>query len=282
MALWARVVVRRLIESGQSVRCLLRKNSNTSRIADLRFERAILDVRDAASLHSAFHGCNTRRPPRWDCQLKYVRSKEMDDVVVGGTRNVLAAAKSAGCRGVVYVSSILAISSSLKPQIFAEITRPDPEMLQLVASNAKIGADKLRPRSRSQWVGCGDRQCRGSVRSGRPLVDGALLPLFLRRRVPSLRLQRRNLHPSCRTRRAGTCRGSGVKKGSSAARISQSGNGEGGTLKLLNRTSFQLPNSLVRFLAWTGSHLRLPLPFNPKSYLATRYWFMDSRHAGRN
>ena len=149
------VVVRRLIESGHSVRCLLRKNSNTSRIADLRFERAILDVRDAASLHSAFHGCTHVVHLAGIVNWKDVRSKEMDDVVVGGTRNVLAAAKSAGCRRVVYVSSILAISSSLKPQIFDETSRPDPEMLQLVASNAKIGAEQL---------------CREAVASGLDVV----------------------------------------------------------------------------------------------------------------
>jgi dihydroflavonol-4-reductase len=54
------------------------------------------------------------------------------------------------------------------------------------------------------------------------------------------------------------------------------------TLRILKRNTrvIQLPNSVIRFIAWLGRQLRLPLPFNPQVIpYATRYWFMDNTRA---
>jgi dihydroflavonol-4-reductase len=280
------VVVRRLIDSGHSVRCLLRKNSNTSRIADLRFERAIGDVRDAASLHSAFHGCTHVVHLAGIVNWKDVRSKEMDDVVVGGTRNVLAAAKAADCRRVVYVSSILAICSSVKPQIFDETSRPDPEMLKLAASNTKIGAEQL---------------CREAVASGLDVV--VVNPGEVYGPEDSSLTTAGNLVDFAKSSPVFVCSGgtsiihvedaaigilAALEKGRKGERYILGGENltvrelAELTLKILNRNKriVQLPNVLLRLLAWTGIHLRLPLPFNPEVIpYATRYWFMDNLRA---
>jgi nucleoside-diphosphate-sugar epimerase len=52
------VVVRKLIEQGHSVRCLLRSTSDTRRLDGLRYERVVGDVRDAKSLPGGVRGCD--------------------------------------------------------------------------------------------------------------------------------------------------------------------------------------------------------------------------------
>ena len=88
------VVVRMLVKEGHAVRCLLRKTSNTDRLTGLEFERAIGDVREAASLSAGMEGCDAvihlASLSAWD----QIDSPLMDEVVEGGTRNVLAAAKA--------------------------------------------------------------------------------------------------------------------------------------------------------------------------------------------
>ena len=51
------VVVRRMVQRGDAVRCLVRPRSNTERIDDVAFERVIGDVRDVASLIQGASGC---------------------------------------------------------------------------------------------------------------------------------------------------------------------------------------------------------------------------------
>ncbi len=99
-------VARVLLEAGCAVRALVRPGADDRAIAGLSIERAPGDLRDAASVRRAVHGCRqvyhvaalytywTRRP------------QDLYAVNVEGTRNVLQAAADEGVERVVYTSSV--------------------------------------------------------------------------------------------------------------------------------------------------------------------------------
>ena len=113
------VVVRTLLAEGHAVRCLLRPTSQTERIDGLGWERAEGDVRDAAAVARGLEGCDgaihLASLSSWD----QIDSPLMDEVVEGGTRNLLEAARARPGTRVVFVSSILAVNGSSDAQVFA-------------------------------------------------------------------------------------------------------------------------------------------------------------------
>ncbi len=86
------VVVRRLVEQGHAVRCLVRATSDTRRIDALPIERVTGDIRDAASLAGAMAHCDGVIHLAGLSSWNDLNSPLMDEIVVGGTRNVLDAA----------------------------------------------------------------------------------------------------------------------------------------------------------------------------------------------
>jgi dihydroflavonol-4-reductase len=96
-------VARALLERGHSVRALVRPNS---RVPELDVEPIIGDLRDPASLSRAAAGCGLVFHVAADYRLW---SKNPDDLYrsnVEGTRNMLAAAQSAGVDRFVYTSTV--------------------------------------------------------------------------------------------------------------------------------------------------------------------------------
>src|SRR3712207_3953630 len=87
------VVVRELIRAKYDVRCLIRETSKTDRIEGMKYERATGDIRDAASIAKAIEGCEGVIHLAGLSAWRDIQSPLMPEVVVGGTRNVLAAAK---------------------------------------------------------------------------------------------------------------------------------------------------------------------------------------------
>jgi dihydroflavonol-4-reductase len=116
-------VVRRLADAGHEVVCLLRESSDVTRIANIPFERAPGDVRDAASVLAAMTGCDATihlaAPGGWEAD----DPRLLDDVIVGGARHVFEAAASLERHRVVFVSSTAAIAASEEPIVFDERTR---------------------------------------------------------------------------------------------------------------------------------------------------------------
>lgn len=105
-------VVRALVRGGHTVRCLLRESSNTTRIDGLAYETHIGDVRDAASLEAGMAGCEGAIHLASLSSWESIRSPLMREIVVDGTANLLAAARSAGGARVVFVSSVTAINGT--------------------------------------------------------------------------------------------------------------------------------------------------------------------------
>jgi dihydroflavonol-4-reductase len=265
---------------------LLRKTSKISRIADLAFERIDGDVRDYASVRSAIEGCTHAIHLAAIVSWHEMESREMTDVALDGTRNVLRAARESECARTVYISSIVAIGNSEAPRLFNEQSSPSASMEKLKHAKTKMLAEQL---------------CIEAARNGQDVV--IVNPAEVYGPKDIFMVTSGNLVDFTKSSPVLVCAGGtaivhveDVAKGIVAA-LEKGRSGEryilGGenltvrelaelTLRILKRNTrvIQLPNSVIRFIAWLGRQLRLPLPFNPQVIpYATRYWFMDNTRA---
>jgi len=283
------VVVRRLVESGCSVRCLLRSTSKTERIDRLPIERALGDIRDLASVNAGMEGCDGTIHLAGVSSWNEINSPALMEIVEGGTQNVLAAASSRPAHRVVFVSSATAVNGSDEPQVFnenSEFTLNDPE---LKYANAKLRAEAL---------------CRKAFLKGVPVV--IVNPAEVYGPADSNFVTAGNLVDFARASPVLVCRGGtsvvyveDVAAGIIAA-LERGRPGEryilGGEnitirdladlcLKLVGRRAriVSVPNRLIRTMTRVANRLALPLPYNAGVVpYATRYWFVDSSKAQRD
>jgi len=96
-------VARLLLERGHKVRALVRE---TSRVPELDVERVVGDLRDADSLKRAVAGCGLVFHVAADYRLWSPKPDDLYRSNVDGTRNMLAAAQSAGVERFVYTSTV--------------------------------------------------------------------------------------------------------------------------------------------------------------------------------
>ena len=89
-------ITKKLIESGEHVKVLVRKTSNTKNIDNLDVEKVYGDVLDLDSLKTAFKGCDKLFHTAGFVSFKKADYKKMEDINVEGSRNVLTAAMDAG------------------------------------------------------------------------------------------------------------------------------------------------------------------------------------------
>ncbi|MEO5969058.1 MAG: NAD-dependent epimerase/dehydratase family protein [Bdellovibrionia bacterium] len=137
--------VSELIQKGHTVRCLLRKESNTDRIKHLTFERHIGDICDPQSLFEGMKGCDAVVHLACISSWTDIRQLEsqLETIAVGGTRNVLEAVRASGKIRAVYVSSSAAIDASKKPQVFDEKSDYTLSETSLKYSIAKHKAEQV-------------------------------------------------------------------------------------------------------------------------------------------
>src|SRR5258708_11243496 len=103
-------LTRQLSARGADVRVLLRPSSNNRAIADLPLEYVTGDLRDAASLERALAGVQRVFHVAADYRLWSKRSQDIYDSNVGGTKNLLQAAKRAGVEQFIYTSTVATIA----------------------------------------------------------------------------------------------------------------------------------------------------------------------------
>jgi dihydroflavonol-4-reductase len=103
-------LTRQLVARGADVRVLLRPSSNNRAIADLPLEYMTGDLRDAASLDRALAGVQRVFHVAADYRLWSKRSQDIYDSNVGGTKNLVAAAKRAGVEQFIYTSTVATIA----------------------------------------------------------------------------------------------------------------------------------------------------------------------------
>lgn len=280
------VVVRKLAERGHIARVLLRASSRTPRIDGLPYERVPGDVRDEASLREGMRGCEGVLHLASLSSWTDIRSPLMHEVGVGGTRNVLAAARAAGGLRTVFVSSSVAINGSRTPVVHDERSEMTLPLGRLGYAAAKVQAEAL---------------CREAASAGLPVCIVNPGEVYGPDDIDQVTAG--NLVDFAKSSPVLICDGGtsvvhveDVAEGVLAA-LEKGRPGEryilGGenltirqlaalTLSILgqNKRIVVLPNFLIRTLASVGSTLRLPLPFNPAVIpYATLYWFMDSTKA---
>lgn len=103
-------VTRQLVAAGENARVLVRTSSSNRAIADLSLEYVTGDLRDPASLQRAMQGVQTVFHVAADYRLWAKNPQDIYDSNVGGTKNLLAAAKRAGIERFVYTSTVATIA----------------------------------------------------------------------------------------------------------------------------------------------------------------------------
>lgn len=280
------VVVRILVEEGHEVRCLLRPTSNTTRIDGLPFERIDGDVRDAQSVQLGAEGCDGIIHLASLSSWTDIRSPAMKDVVIGGSRNVLMAARTAGDIRTVFVSSSTAIGGTKTPEIQCEDSPCTLDLDKFVYVRAKRHVEQM---------------CLDCVETGLPVV--IVNPCEVYGPHDDALVTAGNLIDFVRSNPVVVCTGGtsvvhveDVAKG--IVRALQKGRpGQryilGGdnltihglaelTLSILGLTKriVTVPNALLRSAARVGGALRIPLPFNPEVIpYATLFWYMCNSKA---
>jgi dihydroflavonol-4-reductase len=114
-------LTRQLVARGESVRVLMRPSSNNRAISDLSLEYVTGDLRDAGSLDRAMKDVKRVFHVAADYRLWAKNPREIYDSNVGGTKNLLAAAKTAGVEQFVYTSTVATIAVD-RPQLPNEAT----------------------------------------------------------------------------------------------------------------------------------------------------------------
>jgi dihydroflavonol-4-reductase len=286
------VVVRKLAAEGHAVTCLLRSTSNTSRLAGARYRRADGDVRDAESLRAAMTGMergdaviHLASLSSWDL----IDSPEMKDTVLGGTRNVLEAARALGNPRVVFVSSVTAVGATARPQPLDE--------------SATYNLERERGLTYAQYKHQAEALCTAAVAAGQDVV--IVNPAEVYGPNDTAFVTASNLIDFARSNPVLVCRGGtsvayvddvalgivrAMERGRPGERYILGGQNvtleqlAQETLSILERKArvWVLPNPLIRAVTRVASGLRIKLPYNPRVIpYATRYWFVDSSKAQR-
>ena len=99
-------VARVFAEQGASLRLLVRANSTTKNIADLKADLITGDLRDPSTFETAIAGCDAVFHVAADYRLWVRDPDEMYRANVEGTRAILEAARKGKVRRVVYTSSV--------------------------------------------------------------------------------------------------------------------------------------------------------------------------------
>ena len=147
-------VTRQLVASGETVRVLLRASSSNRAIADLPLEYVTGDLRDTASLQRAVDGVQRIFHVAADYRLWARKNREIYDSNVGGTKNILDAARRAGVEKFIYTSTVATIA----------VDRPE---LPTEATDARL-EEMVGHYKRSKWQA--EEEVRSAARAGFPAV----------------------------------------------------------------------------------------------------------------
>ncbi len=147
-------VTRQLVARGDSVRVLMRPSSTNRAIADLSLEYVTGDLRDPASLDRAMKDVKRVFHVAADYRLWARRKQDIYDSNVGGTKNLLDAAKRAGVEQLIYTSTVATIAVD-RPQHPNEFT--DAKLQEMV------GHYKC-----SKWLA--EKEALGAAKSGLPVI----------------------------------------------------------------------------------------------------------------
>ncbi|MDH4084022.1 MAG: NAD-dependent epimerase/dehydratase family protein, partial [Nitrospira sp.] len=147
-------VVRRLIERGVDVSCLIRPQSPREALAGLPVKTVVGNLTDRSSLESAVQGIDLLFHVAADYRFWVPDPKVMHDVNVGGTIRLLEAAITSGVRRIVYTSSAVTVACTSE-RAGTETDFLAPEACQSIYQRTKVLAEQ------AVW---------GLIRSGGPIT----------------------------------------------------------------------------------------------------------------
>ncbi len=147
-------VARQLVARGDDVRVLVRASSSNRAISDLSLEYVTGDLRDAASLERAMNGVQRVFHVAADYRLWAKHPQDIYDSNVGGTKNLLEAAKRAGVGQLIYTSTVATIAVE-RPELPNEFTETKLEQM--------IGHYK-----RSKWMA--EQEVLKAAKEGMPVI----------------------------------------------------------------------------------------------------------------
>lgn len=281
-------VVRKLVGAGHDVRLLLRAASKVDRIVDLRFERALGDVRDLTTVRAGMAGCDCTihlaAPGGWEGDS----ATTLATVIENGTRNVLTAAESLPGHRVVHVSSTAAVSASNEPRVFDERTPFNVNDESLKYAHAKHRAEL---------------KALEAFRQGVPVV--IVNPSEVYGPHDTALGTAGNLVDFAKSTPVMVCTGgtsivhvddvatgiiAALERGQPGQRYILGG--ENLTIRELAQLVLEfigrdtrivtVPNGVLRLIARVAVRTKLPVPFNPHAAMyATHYWFVDNKKARR-
>jgi dihydroflavonol-4-reductase len=160
-----------LVARGDNVRVLLRVSSHNRAIADLPLEYVTGDLRDAASLDRAMNGVQRVFHVAADYRLWAKRSQDIYDSNVGGTKNLLEAAKRSGVEQLIYTSTVATIAVDRRVNGKAEVTEPAQQAgntpLPSEATEAKLD-EMIGHYKRSKWMA--EQEVREAAVAGFPAI----------------------------------------------------------------------------------------------------------------
>ena len=147
-------VARQLVARGDNVRVLMRPSSTNRAIADLSLEYVTGDLRDPASLDRAMKDVKRVFHVAADYRLWAKRKQDIYDSNVGGTKNLLDAAKRAGVEQIIYTSTVATIAVD-RPQHPNEFT--DAKLQEMVGHY-----------KRSKWLA--EKEALSAAKGGLPVI----------------------------------------------------------------------------------------------------------------
>ena len=147
-------LARQLVSRGEEVRILIRPSSSNRAISDLSLEYVTGDLRDAESLDRAMKGVKRVFHVAADYRLWAKHSQDIYDSNVGGTNNLLNAAKRAGVEQLIYTSTVATIAVD-RPELPNEST--DARLDEMVGHY-----------KRSKWMA--EREVLQAAREGLPVI----------------------------------------------------------------------------------------------------------------
>ncbi|HXC47639.1 MAG TPA: hopanoid-associated sugar epimerase [Candidatus Sulfotelmatobacter sp.] len=147
-------ITRQLVARGETVRVLVRASSSNRAISDLPLEYVTGDLRDAASLDRAMAGVKRVYHVAADYRLWAKRKQDIYDSNVGGTKNLLTAAKRAGVEQLIYTSTVATIAVD-RPELPNEFT--DAKLEEMVGHY-----------KRSKWMA--EREALQAAKEGLPVI----------------------------------------------------------------------------------------------------------------
>jgi dihydroflavonol-4-reductase len=147
-------VARQLVARGENVRVLIRASSSNRAIADLALEYVTGDLRDEVSLEHAMNGVQRVFHVAADYRLWAKNPQDIYDSNVGGTGNLLAAARRAGVERLVYTSTVATIAVD-RPEMPNEFT------------NAKL-EEMIGHYKRSKWMA--EQEVLHAAKDGLPVI----------------------------------------------------------------------------------------------------------------